>query len=92
MPIDELCGAPRSRRHLKLRLIDAGLLENVCAECGIDSWRGATISLCLHHVNGDGKDNRLENLMLLCPNCHSQTDNFAGRNRGRLRVVRDDAA
>jgi 5-methylcytosine-specific restriction endonuclease McrA len=34
----------------------------------------------LHHVNGDGRDNRLENLQLLCPNCHSQTDNFAGRN------------
>jgi 5-methylcytosine-specific restriction endonuclease McrA len=92
MTIERLCAAPRNRSHLKVRLIAAGLLENVCAECGIDSWRGAPLSLALHHVNGDGKDNRLENLMLLCPNCHSQTENFAGRNKGRLRLVDDDAA
>jgi hypothetical protein len=92
MPIDTLCAGPRSRKHLKLRLIAAGLLENVCAECGMDTWRGAALSLCLHHVNGDGKDNRLENLMLLCPNCHSQTENFAGRTRGRLRLVEPEEA
>ncbi len=43
----------------------------------------ATLSLELHHVNGDGQDNRLENLMLLCPNCHSQTDTWGARNKGR---------
>jgi 5-methylcytosine-specific restriction endonuclease McrA len=36
--------------------------------------------MALHHINGDGRDNRLENLQFLCPNCHSQTENFAGRN------------
>jgi predicted HNH restriction endonuclease len=39
------------------------------------------LSLCLHHINGINNDNRLENLAVLCPNCHSQTENFAGRNR-----------
>jgi 5-methylcytosine-specific restriction endonuclease McrA len=43
--------------------------------------------VALHHVNGDGLDNRIENLVMLCPNCHSQTDNFSGRGRRRLRVV-----
>jgi predicted HNH restriction endonuclease len=51
--------------------------------------------MALHHVNGEGTDNRLENLMMLCPNCHAQTPNFSGRNR-RLRranrVLLDEAA
>jgi len=41
---------------------------------------GDPLALALHHVNGDNCDDRLENLALLCPNCHSQTENFAGRN------------
>ena len=85
MPVEELLVGPRARTHVKTRLIRAGLLEPRCAECGIDSWRGEPLSLCLHHVNGDPADNRLENLQLVCPNCHSQTENFAGRNRRAAR-------
>ncbi len=81
MPMDELLsGTNRSRGHLKLRLFGAGLKEPRCETCGIAEWRGRPLSLALHHVNGDGSDNRLENLQILCPNCHSQTENFAGRN------------
>ena len=86
MPIEELLSGVRNRRHIKLRLIKAGLKTNHCERCGIDTWRGAPLSLALHHINGIKDDNRLENLEFLCPNCHSQTDNFAGRNRP-LRVV-----
>jgi hypothetical protein len=82
MPIDELlvAGRPRNRTHVKMRILGAGLKENVCEDCGITDWRDRPLAMALHHVNGDGNDNRLDNLRFLCPNCHSQTENFAGRN------------
>lgn len=92
MPIERLLAAPRSRTHLKKRLFAEGLKENRCEECGLTEWLGRPLSMALHHVNGDGRDNRLENLQLLCPNCHSQTENFSGRGRRRLEVVEPEAA
>jgi transposase len=87
-PIEELLkpGMYRGRYHLKARLIKEGLKAERCEGCGLVEWLGNSITLALHHVNGVRDDNRLENLQLLCPNCHSQTDTFAGRNlrRGRL--------
>jgi hypothetical protein len=81
MPVSALLSRPRNRGHLKGRLLREGLLAERCDDCGITQWRDRPLSLALHHVNGDPQDNRLENLQLLCPNCHSQTENFAGRNR-----------
>lgn len=69
-------GRRRNRQHVKSRLIAAGLKQLRCERCGLSEWRGKPLSLELHHVNGDGLDNTLENLLLLCPNCHSQTDTW----------------
>ena len=83
MPIDVLLSAPRARHNLKRRLLKAGLLKPACGMCGVREWRAAPLALQLHHINGDRVGNRLENLALLCPNCHSQTDTWAGRNPGK---------
>jgi len=70
--------------YLKLRLIKEGLKLNQCEICGCkDTWQGKPISLELHHINGDHFDNRLENLQILCPNCHSQTDTFRRQNKNK---------
>lgn len=66
--------------RLKIRLVNEGLKENKCEICGINTWNNKPLVLQLHHINGIHNDHRLENLQLLCPNCHSQTDNYAGAN------------
>lgn len=84
-PIEELlvAGRPRGRDHLKRRLLKAGLKEERCERCGLNTWRDEPLRVTLHHINGDGYDNRLENLEFLCPNCHSQTSTYGGRNGHR---------
>ena len=84
-PIDDVqaAGRRRSRHHVKLRPFAAGLKLERCEGCGLIERRGEPIAFQLHHINGDGLDNRIENLLLLCPNCHSQTDAWGGRNKGR---------
>lgn len=70
-----------NRRDLKIRLVKENLMEYKCKKCGLeDTWQNEPISLQLEHINGMNNDNRLENLCFLCPNCHSQTRTFGGRN------------
>lgn len=63
------------------KLIKEGLKERKCEECGLSEWRGKEIKLQLHHVDGNHFNNDITNLKILCPNCHSQTENYCGRNR-----------
>ncbi len=67
--------------RLKKLLVSRGLFSYNCAICGVSSWRDAPLSLQLDHINGKNTDNRIENLRFLCPNCHSQSPTYAGRNK-----------
>ena len=69
----------RNTGKLRERLIRAGLKQRLCEQCGRDEWLGRPITLELDHINGDTCDNRIENLRILCPNCHSQTDTWCRR-------------
>lgn len=67
------------------------LIENrgyKCEECGIENWLNKRIALELHHIDGNANNNGLNNVKLLCPNCHSQTDNHRVKNVGKGRKSR----
>lgn len=66
---------------LKKRLIEEGVKKYRCERCGINAWRGKQLALELHHVDGNRTNHNLDNLQLLCPNCHSQTGTFRARNK-----------
>lgn len=59
--------------RLRRRLVAEGLKEARCECCGLDTWLGEPLPLTLDHINGDPTDNRIENLRILCPNCHALT-------------------
>lgn len=71
------------RSTIRHRIIKENLLPYSCSECKNVEWMGRPLSLHLDHINGDPLDHRLENLRFLCPNCHSQTPTFSGRNASR---------
>lgn len=68
--------------HLRLRLLQEKIKLPICENCLNSIWYNNKIPLELHHINGNKHDNRIENLQLLCPNCHAITDNYRGRNIG----------
>ena len=70
--------------NLLKRLFNEGYKEKRCECCGITTWMGKEITFQLHHKDGDHHNNEIDNLEVLCPNCHSQTDNFAGRGTRKI--------
>lgn len=76
-PDDVLFGMGRIRRMF------LNSTPYACTKCGVSAWEGEPLTLEMDHINGDRRDNRLENLRLLCPNCHSQTKTFGSKNQNK---------
>ena len=75
--------------QLAKRLIKAGLKTKICECCGNTIWQNQEIPLELHHINGDHNDNRIENLQLLCPNCHALTDTYC-RKKSKVKSAQEE--
>lgn len=65
---------------LRIKLLKEGLKQPVCERCGNSEWQGQPIPLEVHHIDGNKKHNKLNNLQLLCPNCHALTPTYRGKN------------
>lgn len=75
-------GSSIASSALKRKLWAAELLPRACQECGQgELWNGKVLVLQLDHINGNRRDNRIGNLRIVCPNCHTQTHTFAGRGK-----------
>jgi 5-methylcytosine-specific restriction endonuclease McrA len=73
---------PQHAELLRRALVESGVVYQ-CAVCGIDSWNGQKIVLEIDHRDGNRLNNMKPNLRFLCPNCHSQTDNYGSKNKSR---------
>jgi len=71
-------------RGLLQKLVDSGKRQEVCEKCSLQEWMDEKLRLELDHINGDNRDNREENLRILCPNCHSQTETHSRRKIARV--------
>jgi heterodisulfide reductase subunit B len=79
--IEDIMTNDSSYQSYKLltRMINEGIRERRCECCGRTEWNNKEIPLQLHHIDGNRHNNTPENVQILCPNCHAQTDNFCGR-------------
>lgn len=88
LPGQILVRLPPDRQRTRPPLLTRALIESgvpyTCEVCGCDgSWLGMPLTLEVDHIDGDYLNNTRSNLRFLCPNCHRQTDNFAGRSKGK---------
>lgn len=73
-------GVSSNSNQLRKKIISVGIKNHRCESCGLEYWLNEVIPLELHHKDGDRNNNSIENLMVLCPNCHTQTETYKGKN------------
>ncbi len=69
---------------LRMRILSEGIKKPICELCKNDQWNGKNIPLELNHIDGNRNNHRLENLEILCPNCHAQTVTYRGKNMKKI--------
>lgn len=81
-PLEEILkdGVHYDSSKLRKRLLQNSIKKHSCENCHRDKWLDNPIPLQLHHINGKRDDNRIENIQLLCPNCHVLTENYGSKN------------
>lgn len=79
-----------SRHNLKKRLLNKGIKENKCEICGISEWMGKELVCELDHIDGNSQNHRLENLRMICPNCHSQTPTHSSKKIRNKKYTKDE--
>jgi hypothetical protein len=81
---ERLCkGSTIQSSKLKQHLFKSGIKKNKCEICGIEEWNGKPLNMQLHHIDVDPTNNALENLQILCPNCHAQTDSYCNSSKNK---------
>ena len=84
IPLDEILAGEHpyfQTNKLRKKLLKEGVFENKCFDCGISEWNNKQLVMHLDHIDGDSSNHKKDNLRMLCPNCHSQTDTWCGRNK-----------
>lgn len=69
--------------RLRLRLISEGIMKPECSRCGIEEWFDQPAPLELDHIDGNNSNNSLDNLRILCANCHALTPTYRGKNKSK---------
>jgi hypothetical protein len=83
IPLDEILNGKHPQFQtfkLKNKLIKNGILENKCFVCGITEWNGIKLNMELDHIDGNKYNHKIDNLRMLCPNCHAQTETYRAKN------------
>ena len=83
IPTDEILNGHHpsyQTNKLRIRLLKENIKEKKCEVCQISNWNGNDLSFELDHIDGDSTNHKLNNLRIICPNCHSQTKTYRGRN------------
>jgi hypothetical protein len=87
LPIEDFLMVSKSCGQIKERLLKEGYLKNICNECGQPpEWNGKPLTLQMDHIDGNNKNNKLNNLRILCPHCHTQTSTYGSKKLKKINL------